>query len=217
MLNLIKLTLFFCICKITYSQETANFKAIQTKEIDSVINSYKNVQPKPVLSLLPNVNYDALNNSFSVGISISNIATFFQRRNRNNIEIAQLEAQLKEKLEAKIEQIQIKILALENEVSKQDLILQSFDIEVKLFEIEKGKKEAGEITSEQYLKSKLSFASKYISVLQGLQNVRLQAVELNQILETKTFTNEIDLKIKMHTQLGKNFGFLGQSPKVLSN
>jgi hypothetical protein len=217
MLNFYKLTLFLLVCKISYSQETANFKEFKTKHIDSVILSYKNVQPKPVLSLLPNINYDALNNSFSVGISVSNIASFFQRRNRNNIEIAQLEAQLKEKLEAKIEQIELKILALNNEISKQDLVLEAFKIEVQLFEIQKGKKEAGEITSEDFLKSKLSFASKFISTLQNLQNVRLQAIELNQLLQTNTFTNEIDLKIKMHTQLGKNFGFLGQSPKVLTN
>lgn len=211
--KIFKLSLIIICCKSVFAQDLEAFQNERLNNIDSIINGYKDVQVKPVLSLLPDVGYNALDGSFNVGISVSNISTFFQRRNRNNIEIQQLRSNLIEKLEKEVEQIRLKILELENEESQQDLILKRFYMQVQLFEIQEGKKKAGEITTEDYIKSKLNIANSYITVLEGLRRVKMKAEELNQIMGTDEFTKNILMQISYHTQMGKNFGFLGQRPK----
>jgi len=161
-----------------------DFISFREHENDSIIKLFEFNKKHQYLTLLPSVSYDALNNSFNVGISFSNFANYFQQQKRNKIELARLEVSLKQNLDAEIEKINLSIEDFKIELNA--LISQSelFDIEVSLFEINKGKYSNNEITSEDFLKIKKTFLQKKHNLKNSLLKLRLKAYSID--LKTKS-------------------------------
>ena len=70
---------------------TYDFEISQKKKIDSTINFYSIKQKKSWLNLLPSFNYDLDSHTFNVGVSLNSLASFYQQKKRNKIELAKLE------------------------------------------------------------------------------------------------------------------------------
>ena len=184
-------TLFFASSfSFCFSQNIKNdsllkdFISIREHENDSIIKLFKFNKKHQYLTLLPSVSYDALNNSFNVGISFSNFANYFQQRQRNKIELARLDVTLKQNLSAEIEKLNIEIEYFKIELNALKNQVELFDLEASLFEISKGKYSNNEITSEDFLKIKKTFLQKKHSLENSLLKLRLKAYSID--LKTKS-------------------------------
>jgi hypothetical protein len=185
--------LFMCLAVHSgcYSQDS--FKESLKIKNDSIIQSFKDSDKGKILNLLPQVSYDALNNSFNVGFSLNGLANFYQQKQRNKIELAKLESILADrmekevdKLEIKTEQFKIDYLLLANKI---ELFKYDFD----LFQISKGKYENKEITSEEFLKLKQSYLIKKNSLKTDVLKLNIKALAIAQ--KTKSDTLQMSLNI----------------------
>lgn len=159
---------------------------------DSIIESYKFKKSNQYLTLLPNINYDALNNTFNVGVSFSNFANYFQQRKRNQIELAKLQNSLNEKLSNDIDKINIEIELFQIEFRSLKNDIELFKIEKDLFVISQGKYGNGEITTEDFLKIKKLFLVQKNNLKDKLLKLRLKAYKISIKTKSEFLTNSLD-------------------------
>ena len=148
------------------------------------------------LNLLPNVSYDAFNNAFNVGFSLTGLANYYQQRQRNKIELAQLENRLKERLENDIEKInlEVEVFLLDCDMLKSEIDL--FEIDHDLFTITKGKYDNKEITTEEYLKLKRSYLKAKQNLKTRALRLRIKAALINEKINEKKFITTADKLIE---------------------
>ena len=86
--------------------DLSNFNQTEVKKIDSIINFNQQKNSYKYLVLLPNLSYNPIDNSFGLGINLSNFSNYFQTKKRNEIESEKLKFQLLENQNKKIENLQ---------------------------------------------------------------------------------------------------------------
>jgi hypothetical protein len=126
-------------------------------------------------NLLPSVNYDALNNSFNVGFSLTGLANYYQQKRRNQIELAKLENSLSERLENKIEKLDLENAAIKAALNSLENDVLIFEIDVQLYEIAKGKYKNSEISTEDFLQLKKAYLTSKNSLKNKLSKLLLNA------------------------------------------
>ncbi len=134
---------------ILYSQNDSifsNLRKIENQKIDSLIYKNSEIEKYKYLALLPNLSYDAINNSFNVGINISNLANYFQTRHRNKLELQKIENDLKNNLDKKI-------IDLNNEYDNIIILIDNWFIDIEIFE---NQKKNYIIKNEQYKNNKIN-------------------------------------------------------------
>jgi hypothetical protein len=191
--------LLLCLVVHARSFGQESYKVENLKKIDSIVNSYKLKNKYRYLNLLPNVSYDAFNNAFNVGFSLTGLANYYQQKQRNKIQLAQLENRLKEKLDNDIDKINLEIqefhydlIILENEV-------ELFKIDADLFKITQGKYNNKEITTEEYLKLKRSYLKAKHILKSKTFKLHLKADAIKQKTgdnKLVVFVKELEDKIK---------------------
>lgn len=207
----IQFTVFFAILNIS-AQSPEEYRKVKDNEIDSILNIYQENENLKFLSFLPSINYDALNNSFNVGISISNISTFIQNRKRNKIELARLEADLNNQADQDFQKIEFEIMNFRQDLNEFLFELRNLEIYGQLFEIQIGKHKAGEITTEDFLKEKLDFTQKLNSYLNKIERLKIVATKINLKIDFKVYTEILDFAKEKLLQREKNFGLLRAAP-----
>ena len=185
-----------CFLSAPYSHAQGEYKQEQLQKIDSTVNSYKLKDKYKYLNLLPNVSYDAFNNAFNVGFSLTGLANYYQQRQRNKIELAQLENRLKERLENDIEKInlEVEVFLLDCDMLKSEIDL--FEIDHDLFTITKGKYDNKEITTEEYLKLKRSYLKAKQNLKTRALRLRIKAALINEKINEKKFITTADKLIE---------------------
>ena len=176
--------LFLCLAVHSESFGQELFEKERLLKIDSTLNQYKEKGKYKYLNLLPQVSYDALNNSFNVGFSLTGLSNYYQQKKRNKIQLAQLEARLKEKLDNDLEKLNLKIEAFNVDYTVLKNSIDLFKIDFDLFEISKGKYKNNEITTEEFLKLKQAFLHKKNSLKTSLLKLELKAKAI--FLKTKS-------------------------------
>jgi hypothetical protein len=129
-------------------------------------------------NLLPSVNYDALNNSFNVGFSLTGLANYYQQKRRNQIELAKLENSLSENLENKIEKLDLENAAIKADLNSLENDVLIFEIDVQLYEIAKGKYKNSEISTEDFLQLKKAYLTSKNSLKNKLSKLLLNAKKI---------------------------------------
>jgi uncharacterized protein YozE (UPF0346 family) len=162
---------------------------------DSILAQFQENDDLKILSLLPSVGYDALNNSLTVGFNISQFSNYLQTKRRNKIELAKLENQLNEASKLKIERNFERLEKYLADFQDFTINLSSLTILEQLFEISQGKYNSGEITTEQYLKEKLTFSNQFFGFLRQASRLEIEAGNIDVIFNQNTFLVEIN-KIK---------------------
>lgn len=194
-LNKILRTIFYVISftfiSISYSQQISDYSKTQSDKIDSIVNSYSQKDKFKVLNFLPNVSFDALNNSFNVGFSLNGISNYYQQKKRNKIELAKLEQSLKERLEKEIEQIEIEIQSFQISYSTLSSEIELFQMDFDLFQISKGKYENKEISIEDFLKLKKAFVYKKNSLKTDVLKLSLSASKIEQKTKSDVLTKSL--------------------------
>lgn len=160
------------------------FEKERLQKIDSTLNQYKEKDKYKYLNLLPQVSYDALNNSFNVGFSLTGLSNYYQQKKRNKIQLAQLEARLKDKLDNDLEKLNLKIEAFNVDYTVLKNSIDLFKIDFDLFQISKGKYKNNEITTEDFLKLKQAFLHKKNSLKTSILKLELKAKAIS--LKTKS-------------------------------
>jgi hypothetical protein len=155
----------------------------EQQKIDSTLLLYQEKDKYKILNLLPSVNYDALNNSFNVGFSLTGLANYYQQKRRNQIELAKLENSLSERLENKIEKLDLENAAIKAAINSLENEALVFEIDVQLYEISRGKYKNAEITTEDFLKLKKVYLTRKNSLKNKLSKLLLKAKKIE--LKTK--------------------------------
>jgi hypothetical protein len=173
---LLFLFLSFGICSRSLGQ--IPFIEKEQHKIDSTLLLYQQKDKYKFLNLLPSVNYDALNNSFNVGFSLTGLANYYQQKRRNQIELAKLENSLSERLENKIEKLDLEKAAIKAALNSLENEALVFEIDVQLYEISKGKYKNAEITTEDFLKLKKVYLTRKNSLKNKLSKLLLKAKKI---------------------------------------
>ena len=187
-----KLTLVFCIILANYNYNIfaqksdtifKNYKKIEIQKIDSVANFNKQKDNLKYLVLLPKINYNLVDNSFGIGVNLSNFSNYFQTKKRNEIEAEKLKFQL----------IDAQNKALENLSNEYELILNTFEILRLELENTTLAKEIFNLKKSQYENNKITL-EMWLNVQNDYQkiNLLLFAKRTNLITKMKQF----EVKIK---------------------
>lgn len=179
-------------CVLVHSQ-ILDYKTSLKNINDKILSNYSDKNSKKWLSILPSINYDIDSQTFNVGISFSNFSRYFQQKQRNKIQLAQLEARLEEKMSNDLEKLELKIEAfkIDYDILKNKIDLFKFQFD--LFQISKGKYANNEITSEEFLTLKIDYLTKKNSLKTSLLKLQLKATAIQ--LKTKSDTLTVSLNI----------------------
>ena len=133
--------------------------------------------------LLPNLSYNPIDNSFGLGINLSNFSNYFQTKKRNEIEAEKLKFQLLENQNKKLENLQIEFELIQNSFEILILEIKNTTITKEIYNLKKSQYENNKITLEMWLNVQNDY-QKY--------NLLLFAKRKNLITKMKSF----ELKIK---------------------
>lgn len=168
------------------NQPLIDFETSKKNEFNQKIKIYekeKNDWSK-YLSLAPNLNYDAINKSISVGLNLSNYSRFLIQEKRNKIEIEKLKLEFKNNLDQEINSLELNYFKIQSniEIIKQEL--KNLVLMNELFQIKKKKFENNQINLESWISVKQNF----LKVQYSIENkIRVTEIEINNyIIKTKT-------------------------------
>ena len=126
----------------------------KTQKIDSLINFNSDKNKLHYLALLPSVNYNFLDNNFNLGISISNLSTFYQNKQRNKIELERLKFQLLEKKDNDLIKLEEEYELIHDTYDILKLELENTTLTKEIFNLKKAQYENNKITLEDWLNIK---------------------------------------------------------------
>lgn len=187
-----KLALVFCIILANYnynlfSQKSdtifRNYKKIEIQKIDSVANFNKQKDNYKYLVLLPNINYNIVDNTFGIGVNLSNFSNYFQTKKRNEIEAEKLKFQL----------IDAQNKTLENLSNEYELILNTFEILSLELENTTLAKEIFNLKKSQYENNKITL-EMWLNVQNDYQKINLLLFAQRKNLITKMKQFEVKIK-----------------------
>jgi hypothetical protein len=164
----------------------------QNQKIDSLISFNTDKNKLQYLALLPSLNYNFLESNFSVGISISNLSSFYQNKQRNKVELERLKFQLTEKKENDL-------LALEKEY---ELILDTYEVlsleldntalTKEIFNLKKAQYENNKITLEDWLNVQKNNQDRNLVILAKRKNLISKMKQFEIKVKKSCFKKEIE-------------------------
>ena len=123
----------------------------KNQKIDSLIGFHTDKNKLEYLAVLPSINYDFLDNTFNVGISLSNLANFYQNKQRNKIELERLKFQLTEKKENDLFELEKEYELIRDTYEVLKLELDNTTLTIEIFNLKKAQYENNKITLEEWL------------------------------------------------------------------
>lgn len=198
--------IFFSI-NICYSQSitkhdtlTGNYKTTQLKKIDTLLTLYKEKSAYKYLNLLPNVSYNynpvSNNNYVSVGINFNSFATYFQNRKRTKIELEKLKITLHENLNNKIINLENQHQKLTDDLESLKVEIQHFKIINKLYKLKSVQYENNKINLETWLKEQSIYTKNYLTIQKKIKQLKSkfkyyykQIKSPNNVLELNILNN----------------------------
>lgn len=123
----------------------------KNKKIDSLISFNSDRNKLEYLAVLPSVNYNFFDNTFNVGISLSNLANFYQNKQRNKIELERLRFQLSEKKENELIELEKEYELIQDTYEVLKLELDNTTLTKEIFNLKKAQYDNNKITLEEWL------------------------------------------------------------------
>jgi hypothetical protein len=129
-----------------------NYEKTRLQKIDSLLSfAHQKKDNLKYLTLLPTLNYDFDRNYINLGVSLSNLAGYFQTKERNKIELERLRFQLLERHENQLEKLEIDYENLKNNYEILILEIKNNSYAKDLFNLKKQQYEKNKITLEEWL------------------------------------------------------------------
>ena len=158
-MNRLKFVLVWALCFLAINNVAcqnnkdflSNIENHKKKEIDSLLYFSKDKNKLEYLAVLPSINYNFFENSFNVGISLSNLSNFYQTKQRNKIELERLKFQLNEKKEKDIAVLESEYDLLKDAFDILKLELENTTLALEIFNLKKAQYDNNKITLEEWL------------------------------------------------------------------
>lgn len=158
-MNRLKFVLVWALCFLAINNVAcqnsrdilSNIENLKKKEIDSLLYFSKDKNKLEYLAVLPSINYNFFENSFNVGISLSNLSNFYQTKQRNKIELERLKFQLNEKKEKDIAVLESEYDLLKDAFDILKLELENTTLALEIFNLKKAQYDNNKITLEEWL------------------------------------------------------------------
>ena len=171
------------------------FSAIEkskNKKIDSLINFNTDKNKLKYLAVLPSVNYDFFNNKFNVGISLSNLAGYYQNKQRNKIELERLKFQLTEKKENDLFQLEKEYELILDTYEVLSLELGNTTLTTEIFNLKKAQYENNKITLEDWLNVQKNSHDRDLVILAKRKSLISKMKQFEAKIKSPCFKKELD-------------------------
>lgn len=169
----------------------AQIDRIKTNKIDSLVNFNADKNKLQFLALLPSINYNLADNSFNVGISVSNLGNYYQNKQRNKIELERLRFQLSEYKERSL-------LILDKEyellLDTYDLIKMELDnaaLTDDIYNLKKAQYDNNKINLEEWLNVQKNYQEKKTLLIYKRKNLMSKMEIFEKKIESNCFDNQI--------------------------
>ena len=164
----------------------------KTIQIDSLMLFNKEKNKLEYLAILPSINYNFFENSFNVGVSISNLANFYQTKHRNKIELEKLKFQLNEKKENDLLQLEEEFELIQDTYDILKLELENTTLSTEIYNLKKKQYENNKITLEDWLNVQKNFQDKNLSVYAKRKSLISKMKHYESKTKSICFKKEID-------------------------
>lgn len=161
------------------------------KEIDSLLFFNKDKNKLEYLALLPSINYNFFENSFNVGVSISNLAGFYQTKQRNKIELERLKFQLNEKKEKDISELEKEYDLLKDTFDLLKLELENTTLAIEIFNLKKAQYDNNKITLEEWLNVQKNNQDRKLLLVAKVKSVSSKMRQFEAKIKYNCFSSEL--------------------------
>ena len=154
-------------------QTTKDYLTFRQAEYDSILNSIRDSKRINFLSLLPSISTD-LNGNINVGLSASNYIRYIQQKQRNRIEIQQLELAQKEALNTEMIKLEEKIIILQQRATEieHDIEILKERYQIHLVQIQEYQN--AEIGFTTYTRGRIDYLTSFYKVKKDIQNLSIE-------------------------------------------
>lgn len=164
---------------------------IQDQKIDSLINFNTDKNKLQYLAVLPSVNYNFIDRTFNLGISFSNLSTFYQNRHRNKIELQKLKFQLVERKEKNLLALEKEYESITDSYEFLKLESENFNLTREIFQLKKAQYENNKIDLETWLNVQKNYEDKILSILVKTRNLISKMRQFETKIQDSCFSEEI--------------------------
>jgi hypothetical protein len=164
----------------------------KSQKIDSLISFNSDKNKLQYLALLPSVNYNFLDNNFNVGISISNLSTFYQNKQRNKIELERLKFQLIEKKENDLIKLEEEYELIQDTYEVLKLELDNTTLTKEIFNLKKAQYENNKITLEDWLSVRKNAQDRNLVILAKRKNLISKMKQFEIKIKSPCYKKEIE-------------------------
>lgn len=164
----------------------------RNQKIDSLINLNTDKNKLQYLALLPSVNYNFLENNLSVGVSISNLANFYQNKQRNKIELERLRFQLTEKKENDLFLLEKEYELIQDTYEILKMELDNTKLTIELFNLKKSQYDNNKITLEEWLNVQKSNQDRIIFIVAKSKNLTSKMKQFEVKIKSSCFKQELE-------------------------
>ncbi len=164
----------------------------QNQKIDSLINFNTDKNKLQYLAVLPSINYNFLDNTFNLGISLSNLSTFYQNKQRNKVELERLKFQLTEKKENDLLELEKEYELIIDTYEVLKLELDNTTLTKEIFNLKKSQYENNKITLEDWLNVQKNNQDRNIVILAKRKNLISKMKQFEVKVKNSCFKKEIE-------------------------
>lgn len=163
----------------------------KNKKIDSLIGFNTDKNKLEYLAVLPSINYNFLDNTFNVGVSLSNLANFYQNKQRNKIELERLKFQLTEKKENDLFELEKEYELILDTYEVLKLELDNTTLTKEIFNLKKAQYENNKITLEDWLNVQKNFQDRNLVLFAKRKNLISKMKQFEIKVKSSCFLQEL--------------------------
>nr|WP_181716100.1 hypothetical protein [Flavobacterium sp.] len=169
----------------------SEIEKLKTQKIDSLLNFNTDKNKLQYLAVLPSISYDFFENSFNVGISLSNLSNFYQTKHRNKIELEKLKFQLLEKKENDLFTLEKEYELILDTYEILKLELDNTTLTKEIFNLKKAQYENNKITLEDWLNVQKNFQDRNLVFFAKRQNLISKMKQFEAKIRKHCFVEEL--------------------------
>jgi hypothetical protein len=163
----------------------------KNQKIDSLIGFNTDKNKLEYLAVLPSINYNFLDNTFNVGVSLSNLANFYQNKQRNKIELERLKFQLTEKKENDLFELEKEYELIRDTYEVLKLELDNTTLTIEIFNLKKAQYENNKITLEDWLNVQKNFQDRNLVLFAKRKNLISKMKQFEIKIKSPCFLEEL--------------------------
>lgn len=159
--------------------------------VDSILNLNTEKQKLQYLALLPSLNYDLNTNRFNVGVSLSNLAGYYQTKHRNKIELERLKLQLDQKLDTDLLHIEKEYELILDTYEILKMELDNTTLSTEIFNLKKAQYDNNKITLEDWLNIQKNHQDRNLLLFAKRKNIISKMKQFEAKIKKNCFTEEL--------------------------